>query len=112
MITPLSPATAPRQAKNTRATCRGIVDRSIANPPAHKRLAGEYILDVFGGPAFLAKSSNHLGLRGYVLDTILGAMYDVIKPLVFTRIRKYVSAGACVARMISPPRRHTAESQS
>ena len=80
----------------TRATCRGI-DRAIANPPAHKRMTGKCMLDVFGGLAFLAKSSNHIGLRGYVFDTKVGPRYDVTKPLVLTRIRQDVSAGKCVA---------------
>ena len=65
------------------------------------------MLDVFGGPGFLAKASNHLVLRGYVLDMKFGPRYDVTKPLVLTRIRQDVSAGKCVAGVISPPRQHT-----
>ena len=42
------------------------------------------MLDVFNSPGFLAKATNHLGLRGYVLDTKFGPRYDVTKPLVFT----------------------------
>ena len=48
-----------------------------------------------------------MGLRGYVLDTKFGPRYDVKKPLVLTRIRQDISAGKCVAGMISPPRQHT-----
>ena len=63
--------------------------------------------DVFGGPGFLAKASNHLGLRGCVLDTKFEPRYEVTKPLVFTGIQQDVSAGICVAAMISPPRQLT-----
>ena len=59
------------------------------------------MLDVFGEPGFLAKAINLLGLRGYVLDTKTGPMYDVTKLLVLTRIRQDVTAGKCVAKMIS-----------
>ena len=67
-----SPSHAPKQAGNTRATCRGIVAEAAANPPAHKRMAGKFVLDVFGGLGFLAKASNH--------------SFEVTKPLVLTRI--------------------------
>ena len=107
---PLSPSRGPKQAGNTRATCRGTGDRAIANPSAHKRMTGKRMLDVFGGPGFLAKATNHLGLRGYVLDTRFGPRYDVTKPLVIARIRQDVSAGKCVAGMVSPPRQHTSYS--
>ena len=40
--------------------CRGIVDTATANPAAHRRLAGKYKLDVFGGPGNVAKASNQL----------------------------------------------------
>ena len=88
---PLSRSLGPRLAGSTRPTCRGIVDKATAIPSAHKRMTGKYTLDVFGGPGFVAKASNHLGLRGYVLDTKFAD----------------VSAGKCVARMISLPRQHT-----
>ena len=67
------------------------------------------MLDVFGGPGFLAKATNHLGLLGYVLDTKFGLRYDVTMTtlLVLTRIRQDVAAVKGVAGMISPPRRHT-----
>ena len=58
-------------------------------------------VDVFGGPGFLAKASNHLGLRGYVLDTKFGPRYDVTKLFVLFRIRQDVSAGKCGAGMRS-----------
>ena len=35
---------------------RGIVDKAIANPAAHRRMAGKYMLDVFGGPGNVAKA--------------------------------------------------------
>ena len=44
------------------------------------------MLDLFGGLGFLAKGSNHLELRGYVLDTKFGPRQDVTKPLVLARI--------------------------
>ena len=37
---PLSPAHTPKQAGNTRATCRGIVDKATSSPAAHERMAG------------------------------------------------------------------------
>ena len=46
-------------------------------------------------------------LRGYVLDTKIGPMYDVTQPLVLIGIPQDVSAGKCVAAMISPPRQYT-----
>ena len=101
---PLSPALTPGQAGNTRATCRGIVDKATASPSAHKRMTGKYETDVFGGSGFLTKATNHVGLRGFVLDTTFGPRYDVTQLLVLTRIRQDVSAGTCVAGMISPPR--------
>ena len=55
-----------------RETCRGIVNKASASPAVHQRMTGQYMLDVFGGPGFLAKASNHLGLRGYVLNTKFG----------------------------------------
>ena len=61
-------------------------------------MTGKYMLDVFGGVGPLAKATDLLGLRGYVLDTKLGCRYDVTKPIVLTRIRQDVSAG-----MIQPP---------
>ena len=83
---PLSPSHTPKQAGNIRATCRGIVDRAIANPSAHKRMTGMCIL---------------------ALDTRFGPRYDVTDLLVLTRIRQKVSAGKSVAGTISPPRQHT-----
>ena len=62
-------------------------------------------MDVFGGSG-LTKATNHFGTRGYVLDTKFGPWY-VTQPLVLTRIRQDVSAGKCVAAIISPPRQHT-----
>ena len=50
-------------------------------------MTGKYLLDVFGGLGFLAKTTNHFGLRGYVLDTKFGPRYDVAQPLVRTSIR-------------------------
>ena len=66
------------------------------------------MLDVFSGLRFLAKATNHLGLRGYGLDTKFGPRFDVTKPLVLTRIRQDVSTGKSVAGMSSPPGQHTA----
>ena len=43
--------TAPRQAGNIRATCRGIIDKATASSAAHKRMIGKYMLDMFGGTA-------------------------------------------------------------
>ena len=50
-------------------------------------MTGKYLLDMFGGSGFLSKATNHLGLRGYVLDTKVGPRYEVTKPLVLTRVR-------------------------
>ena len=65
---PLPRSHAPKQAGNTRVTCRGIVGRTVVNPPAHNRITSKCMLDVFGGAGSLAKTTDHLGLRGYVLD--------------------------------------------
>ena len=40
------------------------------------------LLDVFGGSGFVSKATNHLCLRGCVLDMTFGSRYDVTKPLV------------------------------
>ena len=84
---PLSPAPTLRKAGNTRATCRGIVDKATASPAARKRVTGKYMLDVFGGSGFLRKTTKHMGLHGHEVWS--------------TRIRQDVSAGKCVAGMIS-----------
>ena len=42
-----------------------------------------------------------------MLATKFGSSYDVTDPLVLTRMRQDVSAGKCVAEMISPPQQHT-----
>ena len=70
-------------------------------------MTGKYLFDVFGGLGIFAKASNHLGLRGHVLDTKFGAWYEVTKPLILTRIRQDVPAGKCVAGMISLSRQLT-----
>ena len=54
----------------------------------HKRMTGKDVPDVFGGSGFVANATNHLGPRGYVLDTKFGRKYDVTQPLVLTRIRQ------------------------
>ena len=56
--TTLSPAPSPKQAGNTRTTCRGIVDRTSASPAAHKRMAGKFLIDVFGGDGFLTEATH------------------------------------------------------
>ena len=56
---PLSPTPAPRQAGNTRATCRGVVDKATANPAAHTRMTGKSML-IFGNLASPQKAPNHL----------------------------------------------------
>ena len=94
----------PKQNGNTPVRCRGVVDKAFADPVVRKRMTGEYMQNVFGGSGFVAKATNHFGLRGFVLDTKCAPKYDVTKPLVLTRIREDVSAGKCVATMISPPR--------
>ena len=69
-------------------------------------MTGKDVIDVFGGHGFLAKASNHLGLRGCVLDTKFGARSDETN-LFLARNRQDVAAGKCVAGLISPPRQHT-----
>ena len=69
---------------------------------------GKHVLDVFGGGDFLTKATNRLGLCGHVPETKCGPKYDVAQALLFSpRIRQDVSAGKCVAGMISHPRQHT-----
>ena len=53
---------------------------------------GKYMRDVFGGSGFMATATNHLVLRGHVLDTKFGLRYDVTESLVLTRIRPDISA--------------------
>ena len=86
--------------------CCGVVDQAFADPAVYKRMTGKFLIDVFGGSGFVAKATYHLGLRGRVLDTKFGLRCDVTQPTV-TSIRQDVSAGTCVAAMISPPRQHT-----
>ena len=57
----------------------------------HKRMTGKDMLDVFGGSGFVANATNHLGSRGYVLDTKFGRRHDVTQPLVQTRIRQVMT---------------------
>ena len=80
--------------------------KTIPSPAVHKRMTGKYFIDVFGGSGFLSKATSHLGLRGYLLEIKFGPRYYVTQPLVLTRLRQDVSAGTCVAGMISPPRLH------
>ena len=103
--TPLSPMSPPKQ---SRATCRGVVDQAFADPVVHKRMTGKYMLDVFGGSGFVAKATAHLGLRGNVLDTKFWRRYNVTKPLFSPEFDRMFSPEKCVAGMISPPRQHTA----
>ena len=70
-----------------------------STPPTLRNMLGrlarraEALFDVFGGAGFLATPTNHLGMRGFVLDTKFGPRYDLTNPLVLTRIRQDVSAG-------------------
>ena len=64
------------------------------------------MLDVLGGDDFLSDATHRLGSRGHVLDRKLAPRYDVSRPIVLTTLQQDVSAGKCVARMISPPRQH------
>ena len=64
------------------ATCRGTVDQTIADPAVPKRMPGMFLFDVLGGSTCVAEATNHLGLRGFVLDTKFGARFDVTEPLV------------------------------
>ena len=56
-ITPLSPSVTPKQAGNTRASCRGIVDKAATDPAAYQRMTVSYTLDVFGGSCLLTKAT-------------------------------------------------------
>ena len=96
---PLPPSFAPKKVETLPQRAEVLLTA------AQKRTIGKYLLDVFGGYGFLAQTTNHLGLRGYVLDTKFRPRYDMAKPFVLTRIGQDVSAGKCVAGMISPPRR-------
>ena len=68
-VAPHSPSPAAKQVGNTRATCRSVIDKTIPSPAVHKRMTRNNFRDVFGGPGFLSKATNHLGPRSYVLDT-------------------------------------------
>ena len=93
--------------KLARATCRSIVDRMFLSPAVQKRMTGKYSIDVSGGSKFMSRTTNMLGLRGYVLDANFGPLYDVTQLFALTRNRQNVSAGNRVAGMISPPRQQT-----
>ena len=56
-------------------------------------ITGNYMFDVFGGLAYVAKTTNHLCLRGYVLDAKFGPKYDLTKPLFSTEFDKTSSLG-------------------
>ena len=62
---PLPHSHVSKQTVNTRAKCRST------NQPAHKRLTGKFLVNVFGGTGDLFKMTDHL--RGYVLDAALYA---------------------------------------
>ena len=76
----------PKQAENVGSTCRGT-----APPRAHKRMIGKYVLDVFGGPGFVAKASTNLVYVSTCVTPKFGPRYDVTKSLVLTRIRQDVA---------------------
>ena len=65
----LSRSPAPIQVGNTRATCRGIVNKGTAHSSAHKHMTRMYLLNLFGGLGFVAKATNHVCLRVFVLGT-------------------------------------------
>ena len=89
-LAPLSPSPTPKQVGNTRATCRGVIDKTIPSPAVRNRMTGNYFMDVFGGFGFLSKATNHLGLRGCVLDTKFGPWYDATQPYqISTRRRRW-----------------------
>ena len=83
--------------ETTARRAQATVDTATVSPSSHKWMTAKYMLDVFGGARFLARTTNHLGLRGCVLDTKFGPRYDVTKPLVLTRIRHNISVGKRVA---------------
>ena len=49
-----------------------LLTKTIPSPAVHKRMTGKYFIDVFGGSGFLSKATDHLGRRGYVLETKFG----------------------------------------
>ena len=70
------------QCHHSRATGRGVIDKATPSPAAHKRMTGKYFIDVFGVFGFLSKATNHLGLRGHVLDMKFGPRHGVTQLLV------------------------------
>ena len=96
---------APKQSGNTRATCRGVVDEAFADPVVHTRIAGKFLLDVFGGSGFGAKTT--IIWVCVAMCSTRSLVHDVTQPLVLATIRQDVSARKCVAGLISPPREHT-----
>ena len=64
-------------------------------------MTGKYLLDALDESGLLSEATDHLGLRGHVLDTKCSPRYDVTQLLVPTRIRQDVSAGICVGGMVS-----------
>ena len=88
-VTPLSPPRPLRDKQETRAE-ELLMQRLQVHRLAS---AGKYMIDVFGGSCFLAKTKNHWGLCGYVVDTKFGPRYDVTQLIVLSSIRQDVLAG-------------------
>ena len=69
--TTLSLSHDPKQAGNNLATCRGDCwHRTVVSAPAHKRMTGKQVIDVFGGSGAHGKSDESLWVCvASVLDT-------------------------------------------
>ena len=87
-MVPLSPSTAV-QVENTRATSRCVVDETISNPAAHRRMTGKCLIACSVALDSCQKRQIILALRGHVLDAKFGPRYDVTQPFVFNRIRQH-----------------------
>ena len=65
-VAPLSPSPAPKRVGNTRATCRGVIDKTIPSPAVRQLMTGKSFIDVFGGSGHTVegdKSSGSAWLR-------------------------------------------------
>ena len=96
-----------RSSKNEDSGERSAVSDDAANSSRLAQTLGRQVLagPLFGGTCDLAKTTAHMRLRGFVLDTKFGSKRDETKPIALTRRRQDDSAAKCVAGMMSPQAR-------
>ena len=106
-LPPLCCSPAPTQIETTGVTCRGEVDEASASPAVHERMTGNVGSACSVDVAFWRKRQIIWDCVAMCSTQNLVPRYDVTKPLVLARIGQDVSAGKCVAKVMSPPRKQT-----